>query len=162
MLVDDVTIRLEAGHGGRGAVAFNKIRLAQGPTGGDGGRGGSIYFEGVSDIAALMLFVSKKTVRAESGGNGRGQFIDGRAGEDFTIRVPTGTVLTNLDTGFVREINNVGERLLAAGGGTPGRGNFKFRSSTNTSPKDFEEGTSGDVATYRIELRLIAELGLIG
>src|SRR3989338_10747502 len=98
MLVDDITLRLEAGHGGNGAVAFNKVRLMQGPTGGDGGRGGSVYIEGVADINALLLFSSKKTIRAENGKDGRGQFIDGRACEGFVVRVPTGTTVTNLDT----------------------------------------------------------------
>lgn len=162
MLVDEITIRLEAGHGGRGAVAFQKVRLMQGPTGGDGGRGASIYFEGVSDIGALGAYSRHKVLRAEAGGNGRGQFIDGPRGEDMIVKVPAGTTVVNLETGFRKEISNVGERMLAAGGGDGGRGNFKFRSSTNTTPKDFEEGKAGDVAEYRLELRLIADIGLVG
>src|SRR3989344_3496784 len=102
MLTDEITIRLEAGHGGRGAVAFQKVRLAQGPTGGDGGRGASIYVEGTSDIGALFLLANKKVVRAEDGMNGRGQFIDGRRGEDLVLKVPTGTTVTNLETNFSR------------------------------------------------------------
>lgn len=162
MLVDDVTVRLEAGHGGRGAVAFQKVRLALGPTGGDGGRGGSIYFEGVSDIGALLPLSSKKVVSAGRGGDARGQFIDGKSGEDVTVKVPIGTRITNTETGYLREITKIGERFLAAGGGKGGRGNFKFRSSTNTTPKEYEEGTEGDVAEYRLELRLIADVGLVG
>ena len=162
MLVDEITVRLEAGHGGRGAVAFQKVRLMQGPTGGDGGRGANIYFEGVSDIAALGAFSHRKVIRAESGGNGRGQFIDGSGGEDMILKVPAGTTVVNLASGFRKEIANVGDRLLAAGGGKGGRGNYKFRSSVNTTPKDFEEGTQGDVAEYRLELRLIADVGLVG
>ncbi len=162
MLVDEVTVRLEAGRGGRGAVAFQKVRLARGPTGGDGGRGGSIYFEAISDLSALAQYAVKKIVRAEKGGDGRGQFIDGRGGADMILRVPTGTTVHNLDTGFSRELNAVGERLLAAGGGEGGRGNFKFRSSTNTTPKESEEGKVGDIANYRLELRLIADVGLVG
>jgi GTP-binding protein len=162
MLVDEVTVRLEAGHGGRGAVAFQKVRLSQGPTGGDGGRGASIYFEGVSDIGALGLYASRKVITADSGGNGRGQFIDGPRGEDLILKVPAGTTIINPASGFRREISHVGERVLVAGGGDGGRGNFKFRSSTNTTPKDFEEGKPGDVAEYRLELRLIADVGLVG
>jgi len=162
MLVDDVTIKLEAGSGGKGAVAFQKVRLARGPTGGDGGRGGSIYFEAISDLSALAQYAVKKTVRAEKGGDGRGQFIDGRGGADMTLKVPTGTTIHNLDTGFTKELTHVGERVLAAGGGGGGRGNFKFRSSTNTTPKESEEGKEGDVANYRLELRLIADVGLVG
>lgn len=162
MLVDEVTVELRAGSGGRGAVAFNKVRLSLGPTGADGGRGGSIYLEGVSDIGALGWFSNKKIIEAEDGKNGRGQFIDGRDGEHLVLKVPAGTTVTNLETGFSREISGVGERILAVGGGQGGRGNFKFRSSTNTSPREFEEGTPGDVATFRLELRLIADVGLVG
>lgn len=162
MLIDEITLRVEAGHGGRGAVAFNKVRLALGPTGGDGGRGGNVYFEAVRDINALMQYASKRPMRAESGKDGRGQFIDGRDGEDLILKVPTGTTVINTQTGFVRELAEAGDRVLAAGGGMGGRGNFKFRSSTNTSPKEFEEGKLGDVATYRLELRLIADIGLVG
>src|SRR5579863_7371391 len=162
MLVDDVTIKLKAGHGGEGAVAFQKVRLAPGPTGGDGCSGANIYFEGVADIGALAPFTSKKEIKAESGGNGRGQFIDGRRGEDLVLKVPTGTSITNLSSGYVQEITRAGERILAAGGGAGGRGNFKFRSSTNTTPKESEDGTPGDVITYRLELRLIADVGLVG
>jgi GTP-binding protein len=162
MLIDEVIVRLYAGHGGKGAVAFNKVRLSFGPTGADGGRGGSIYFEGVSNIDALSFYASRKEIRAEDGKDGRGQFIDGRGGVDLILKVPAGTTVTNTDTGFAREITKIGERLLVLGGGNGGRGNFKFRSSTNTSPKEYEEGTQGDVGTFKLELRLIADVGLIG
>jgi GTP-binding protein len=162
MLIDDVTIRLEAGSGGNGAVAFNKTRLNLGPVGGDGGRGGNIYFEGVSNIDALQFFAAKKEIRAKSGEPGRGQFVDGTAGPDLVLFVPVGTVIRNLETGFEKHITKVGERVLAAGGGRGGRGNFKFRSSTNTTPKEAEEGTRGDVVDYQLELRLIADVGFVG
>lgn len=162
MLVDEVTIRVEAGRGGDGAVAFNTVRLSLGPTGGDGGRGGSIYFEGVSDIGALGFFANKKVLRAENGGNGRGQFIDGKSGSDLILRIPTGTSVINTATGFTREINAIGERILAAGGGRGGRGNFKFRSSTNTTPKEREQGFPGDSVEYHLKLRLIADVGIVG
>lgn len=162
MLVDDITVRLEAGAGGRGAKAFSKVRLVRGPTGGDGGRGGSFYFEGVSDINALSFYSGRKVIRAKKGGDGRGQFIDGKNGEDMILKVPTGTRITNVDTGYTREISEVGERMLVAGGGTGGRGNFKFRSSTNTTPQEFEEGAPGDSATFHLELSLIADVGFIG
>jgi len=162
MLVDEITITLEAGRGGNGAVAFNKVRLMQGPTGADGGRGGNVYFEGVRDVSALGVYASRKEMRAEDGKNGRGQFIDGRDGEDLVLKIPIGTRITNMDTGFVREIESVGERILACGGGVGGRGNFKYRSSINTTPKIADDGTAGDRATFRLELRLIADVGLIG
>lgn len=162
MLVDDVTIRLQAGHGGRGAAAFNKVRLSFGPTGGDGGQGGSIYVEGITDINALAWYARKKEIVAPAGQNGRGQFIDGHRGEDLVLKVPTGTKITNMETGYAREITKAGERILLLGGGVGGRGNFKFRSSTNTSPKEFEEGTIGDSGTFAFELSLIADVGLVG
>ena len=162
MLIDEVTMKLHAGSGGRGAVAFNKVKLMLGPTGGDGGRGASIYLEGVADINALKPFASRKEIQAKNGGNGRGQFIDGPDGPDLILKVPAGTRIVNVETGYVQEITRAGERVLVAGGGKGGRGNFKFRSSTNTSPKEFEEGTEGDTMTYRLELRLIADVGLVG
>lgn len=162
MLIDDITLRLTAGSGGRGAVAFNKVRLNLGPVGGDGGKGGNVYLEGVHDVNALMQYASKKEVKADDGKPGRGQFIDGSDGEDAVLKIPTGTRITNLDTGYVQEMLNVGQRILVAGGGPGGRGNFKFRSSTNTSPKEYEEGEPGDSVMYRLELRLIADVGLVG
>ena len=162
MLVDEITMTLHAGKGGRGAVAFNKVKLMQGPTGADGGRGASIYFEGVADINALKPFSSRKEIQAKNGKDGRGQFLDGSDGEDLILKLPTGTSIVNTQSGYTRELTRAGERILAAGGGRGGRGNFKFRSSTNTTPKEFEEGAEGDVATYRLELRLIADVGLLG
>lgn len=162
MLVDEITIRLEGGRGGDGAIAFNKVRLMQGPTGADGGRGGNVYFEGVRDVSALGIYASRKIMRAEDGKNGRGQFVDGRDGEDLVLKIPIGTRITNEDTGFVRELDEVGQRILAAGGGTGGRGNFKYRSSINTTPRVADNGTEGDVANYHLELRLIADVGLVG
>src|SRR3989338_243296 len=162
MLIDEVTITIKAGDGGNGAVAFNKVKLSRGPTGADGGNGGNVYFEGTGDINALMVFASRKEIEAERGRDGRGQFLDGRKGEDFILKVPIGTRVTNLETNFAQEIEEVGQRILAAGGGIGGRGNFKFRSSTNTSPTEFEEGTLGDSIHYRLELRLIADVGLVG
>ena len=162
MLIDEITITIKAGDGGNGAVAFNKVKLSRGPTGADGGNGGSVYFEGTGDINGLMVYASRKEVEAERGRDGRGQFLDGRKGEDFIMKIPTGSTVTNLETNFSQEIEDVGQCILAAGGGIGGRGNFKFRSATNTTPMEHEDGTKGDVATYRIELRLIADVGLVG
>ena len=141
MLVDDVTILLVAG---------------------DGGRGASIYFEGVSDVNALAYYSNKKEIHAQGGENGRAQFVDGSGGKDLVLKIPTGTTITNVATGLTKEINKVGERVLVAGGGEGGRGNFKFRSATNTTPKEFEPGLEGDAINYHLELRLIADVGLIG
>lgn len=162
MLIDEITIRLRAGNGGRGAVAFNKVKLSQGPTGGDGGNGGNVYFEGNADINALMSYASKKEMNAENGRNGRGQFLDGHRGEDLVLKIPIGTTVTNLGTGYSQEMGKVGQRILAAGGGMGGKGNYKFRSSINTTPLEFQEGLTGDISEYHLELRLIADVGLVG
>ena len=162
MLVDDVTIRVKAGDGGRGAVAFQKVKMALGPTGGSGGHGGDVYFEGVSDLGALQSFRYKKEAVAANGQAGRSQFRDGDRGEPLIVKVPVGTVVHNLDTGVDREILKIGERFLMAKGGRGGRGNFLYRSSTNTSPKESQPGLVGDAFTVRLELRLIADVGLVG
>src|SRR3989344_9063631 len=126
MLIDDITIKVKAGDGGDGAVAFNKNMNSLGPVGGDGGRGGDVYCEGTSDLSALMQFRNKKEVTAEDGGRGRGQSVDGGDGKDLTIKIPVGTVITK-NAGEAGEIVKIGERLLLAKGGQGGRGNFKFR-----------------------------------
>jgi GTP-binding protein len=162
MLVDDVTIKVKAGNGGNGAVAFNKNMMELGPTGARGGNGGSIYGIGVSELDALKQFRYIKEVEAESGKNGRSQFIDGSAGEDTIIKLPIGTIIHNLENKTDVEIIKVNEKVLIAKSGPGGRGNFHFRSSTNTSPKEFEEGKPGQAFTIRLELKLIADIGLVG
>ncbi len=162
MLVDDVKINVTAGRGGDGVVAFNRNKMELGPTGGDGGRGGCVYVKGVPDIGALKRFRYKKDIKAEDGKDGRSQFRDGSEGEDVFLRVPVGTVITRGDGKFFGEIENVGEEVVIAKGGRGGRGNFKFRSSTNTSPKEYEEGDQGEEASFHFELKLIADVGFVG
>jgi GTP-binding protein len=162
MIIDDVIIRAHAGDGGRGAVAFDKNKMAIGPTGGSGGAGGSIYFEGVSDIGALRQFRFTKEIKAINGENGKPQFRDGAAGKDAVLKVPVGTVIHNLTRGEDYEITKVGERLLVAVGGRGGRGNFHFRSPKNTSPLQFQKGLPGDEYELHLELKMIADVGFIG
>lgn len=162
MLIDDIKIKVKAGRGGDGAVAFNKIKMALGPTGASGGNGGSIYFEGVSDLGALGQFRYKKELEAQDGGKGKHQFNDGPDGDDLILKVPVGTVVHNLSTDQDSEIISVGQRLLVAKGGHGGKGNFKFRSPVNTSPREFKEGLSGQEYELRLELKLIADVGFIG
>ncbi len=162
MLIDDVTIRINAGNGGKGAVAFNKTKNSLGPTGGSGGNGGNFYFVGVSDLSALKQFRFKKEVSAEDGEDGRGQFIDGANGEDVTFKVPVGTVVHNLTTGKDTEIIKLGEPVLTAKGGKGGKGNFLFRSSINTTPMQSQPGILGEEFTLRLELKMIADVGFIG
>jgi len=162
MFIDDVTIKIFAGSGGKGTVAFSSVKNSQGPTGGNGGSGGNIYFEGAADLAALHQFRFKKEVYAENGEDGKPRLRDGAGGKDLILKVPTGTIIHNLSTGVNREILNIGERLLVAKGGKGGKGNFLFRSSVNTTPMQFQEGLPGEDFTLRLELKFIADVGFIG
>ncbi len=162
MLIDDVEIKIAAGGGGKGAVAFNKNLMSLGPVGGRGGNGGSVYFEGVSDLSALNQFRFKKKLDAENGEDGKGQFRDGAAGKDLVLKVPVGTVIHNLDKKTDQEIVKIGERIQAAQGGHGGKGNFLFRSSRNTSPTGFQYGLPGEYFNIRLELKLIADVGFVG
>ena len=162
MLIDEVTIKVNAGDGGRGAVAFNKNKMSLGPTGGSGGKGGSVYFEGVSDLSSLNKFRYKKEISAENGAVGGEQFRDGPDGEDLLVKIPVGTVISKIETGESEEILKTGEKLLIAKGGIGGKGNFRFRSPTNTTPKQYQEGRLGEQFTLKLELKLIADVGFIG
>ena len=162
MLLDEVKLKVAAGAGARGGVAFNKLKMAQGPTGGNGGKGGSIFFEGVSDLNALIQFRHQKELQAKDGEPGRGNFVDGKDGPDLIFKIPIGTVIHNLTTGQDEEMIRIGQRLLIAKGGAGGKGNFKFRSSTNTTPKEFQPGLPGESFALELELKLIADIGLIG
>lgn len=162
MLIDDVLITVKAGNGGKGAVAFNKNKMSLGPVGGKGGKGGSVYIEGVSDLNTLSQFRYKKDIEANNGTDGRGQLNDGTSAPDLMLKVPVGTVIHNVQSKKTEEILKIGERILVAKGGAGGKGNFLFRSSTNTSPKEFEKGSPGEHVMLRLELKLIADVGLIG
>lgn len=162
MFIDEVTIRVSAGKGGRGFVGFNKNAMALGPSGGSGANGGSVYFEGVSNLDALKQFQHSKEVKAEDGENGKAQFRDGTRGKDQVIKVPIGSVIHVKGMRSVREIVHVGQQVLIAKGGHGGKGNYLFRSPRNTSPKEFQEGLPGEEFEVTIELKLIADVGFVG
>ncbi len=162
MLIDDVKIKVKAGRGGDGVAAFNKAMMHLGPTGANGGNGGSVYFEGVSDLSALNQFRYKKELKADDGGKGDSKLNDGANAEDLVLKIPVGTVIHNLSTQKDFEIYSICERFLATRGGKGGKGNFLFRSSTNTTPIEFQEGVLGQEYEFRLELKLIADVGLIG
>ena len=162
MLVDDVTIKINAGRGGKGAVAFNKNLMSLGPVGGTGGKGGDVYGEGVSDLMALRQFRFKKEFSADNGQDGRGQFRDGHNGQDIVLKLPVGTVVHNLASHSEINIEKFGEKVLLAKGGIGGKGNFQFRSSRNTSPKYAQPGMPGESFALRLELKFIADVGFIG
>lgn len=162
MLIDDIKIYVVAGGGGDGIVAFNKNMKELGPTGGSGGKGGDVILEGVSDIGALQKFRNKREFFLKKAEDGKIQNRDGADGEDLILTVPAGTVAYNLENGSVAEINKIGEKVVVAKGGRGGRGNFHFRSSTKTTPTDFECGKEGESFNLRLELKLIADVGFVG
>jgi GTP-binding protein len=136
--------------------------MSLGPAGGSGGRGGSVVFVGVSDLNALNQFRFRKQVNAENGKEGKGQFCDGPDSKDEMIKIPVGTVIHNVTTGEDQEITKVGQEILIAKGGRGGRGNFQFRGSKNTTPREFEEGKPGQEAELHLELKMIADIGFVG
>ena len=162
MLIDDVKISVTAGKGGKGTVAFNKTKMNFGPTGGSGGKGGSVFVEGISDLSALNKFRFKKEFNAENGKDGLPRLHDGHDGRDLILSVPLGTVVHKLNTGEDVEVIKIGQRELVVRGGRGGKGNYLFRSSTNTTPKEFEEGEIGESFNLRLELKLIADVGFVG
>lgn len=162
MLIDHVTIKVLAGHGGKGAVAFSDQKMVFGPTGASGGTGGDVYLEAVADIGALRRFKSAKVFQAENGDMGHRSFRDGNRGKDLVLLVPRGTVVRNLQNKDEHELVNVGERLLVAKGGKRGKGNYYYRSATNTTPRESQPGLPGEEFDIELELKLIADVGLIG
>jgi GTPase len=165
MFVDRVQIEVIAGHGGNGCCSFRRERYVPrgGPDGGDGGRGGSVIVvaqEGVDSLAALA---QRRTWKASDGGHGSGANRHGRGGRDLTIRVPAGTVVSDCDQQFVlRDLAGVGEQLVAARGGKGGRGNAHFKSATNQAPREWTRGEPGEQRLLTLELKVIADVGLIG
>lgn len=164
MLVDEVQIKIQAGKGGDGKVNFHREKFVPkgGPDGGDGGGGGCIYFVGIEDITALNKFRYQKEFKAENGKPGGANRKTGASGKDLEIRIPVGTFIRDLETGEIWEITAVGKKILFAIGGKGGRGNWHFKSSTHQTPLEFEYGAEGQQRNLFLELRLIADVGLIG
>ncbi|HKC14839.1 MAG TPA: GTPase ObgE [Patescibacteria group bacterium] len=164
MLVDNVNLLVKAGNGGNGAATFlsNARNFKGGPDGGNGGNGGSIYIQGSNNIADLSQFRYQKKITAEDGVSGRRKNLYGKNAPDETIFVPLGTRITDLESHTSYEIVNITDSLLIAKGGKGGRGNMEFKSATNQSPRVAEKGTVGERKELFLELRLIAQVGLIG
>lgn len=163
--VDEVTIRVEAGNGGNGSASFRREKFIPfgGPDGGDGGAGGSVWLEADEGLNTLADFRHQRRFRAERGENGMSRQKTGRSGEDEVIRVPVGTVVSDEDTGEqLGDITRHGDRLLVAKGGRGGLGNLHFKSSTNRAPRQTTSGTPGEQRTLRMELRVLADVGLLG
>ncbi len=164
MLIDNVTIIVKAGDGGNGAATFARtsMKARGGPDGGNGGNGGDVLFQGSPNVNDLRYFRYKKKVVGENGGHGTKHNGFGRNAQHVTVEVPLGTRITDVDGGKVIEISQVDRPVLIARGGAGGFGNFKFKSATNQAPTNRELGGAGEVKNIRLELRLIAEIGLIG
>lgn len=163
-LVDELTIRIHAGDGGDGVVRWRREKFIPkgGPAGGDGARGGDVFVRGVRDMAILEGYVGLPKLAAENGEPGRGRSQHGKNGEDLYIDLPVGSHLTNLQTKEEFEITEVGQEIKILKGGRGGYGNEHFKSSTNTTPQEWTPGQQGEHADFRIELRLFADLGLVG
>jgi GTP-binding protein len=163
MLVDKVTLTIKAGNGGNGAATFlrNGMTAKGGPDGGNGGNGGSIFIQGSTNIRDLSEFRFKKKITAEDGVSGKNKRLYGKNAPDTTILVPLGTQITELKTNGVFEVRDTKPRRFAKGG-IGGRGNLEFKSATNQSPMYAEHGTPGHEKVLLLELKLIADIGLIG
>ncbi|HZJ89279.1 MAG TPA: GTPase ObgE [Bacilli bacterium] len=165
MFIDKAKIKVIAGRGGDGIVTFRREKFVShgGPDGGNGGKGGSIYFEATNNASTLSDFRFGKTFKAQSGENGMPKNKYGRGGKDLTLLVPVGTIVFDHETQEVlADFKKVGEKHLIAAGGKGGRGNASFKSSTNQAPRIAENGVKGDEFTLTLELKLLADVGFIG
>lgn len=164
MLVDTITLRVKAGNGGNGSVSLHHTGQGNkgGPDGGNGGSGGNIYFVGSTNITDLREFRYNKRIVAKNGGNGSHQKMNGKKAEDITVLIPLGTKISDVNSGTVIEINQKDLPVLIAQGGRGGRGNVNFKNSVNQTPKFAEHGHPGEEHELHLELRIIAEIGLIG
>jgi GTP-binding protein len=165
MFIDEATIRVKAGDGGNGCVAFRREKFVPrgGPSGGDGGKGGDVIMESSERHNTLVHFRFNPEHKAERGRHGEGSNKTGREGEDVILKVPVGTILYDNETGVkVRDFSNPDETMIIARGGRGGRGNAQFATSTHQAPRECEPGRPGEERVYRLELKLLADVALVG
>ena len=163
--VDEAKIEVFAGKGGNGVASFRREKFIPkgGPDGGDGGRGGSIYAVADRNLNTLIDYRYTRKFQAKNGENGRGSDCYGRGAPDIELRVPVGTVITDLDTGeTIADLDKNGEKALLAKGGKGGLGNLHFKTSTNRAPRQCTPGEPGQERTLKLELRVLADVGLLG
>jgi GTP-binding protein len=162
--IDEVVIHVRGGDGGDGSVAFRREKFVPrgGPSGGDGGNGGSVVLVADPQLGTLLDLRYQQNYRAKSGEHGEGRDRYGRAGEDLVVRVPLGTLVRDPDGANLADLARPGARFVAAQGGRGGRGNIHFATSTNQAPRQAEEGTAGEERTLKLELKLLADAGLVG
>jgi len=165
MFIDEARIWVKAGDGGNGCVSFRREKYIPkgGPDGGDGGNGGHVYFQAVENLSTLLDFAGKHHWRAETGRPGSGGNRHGAAGRDLMIRVPPGTLIYDSDLGLLlKDLDEVGQKIRVCRGGRGGKGNKAFATATNQAPRHAEPGKKGQERNIRLELKLIADIGLIG
>jgi GTP-binding protein len=163
--VDEATIHVSAGNGGNGCVSFRREKFIPlgGPDGGDGGAGGAVWLVADEGLNTLVDFRHLRQFRAERGQNGMGKQMSGKGGADCVIRVPVGTAVVNVETDEqIGDLTRHGERLLVAEGGQGGKGNVHFKSSVNRSPRRAIPGAPGEERDIRLELKVLADVGLLG
>ena len=163
--IDEVSIDVKAGNGGNGLASFRRLKNIPkgGPDGGDGGHGGSIFFRSVNNINTLSKFRFQRKFEAENGKRGGSQNKTGSDGKDLVIEVPCGTLIYDQENEKpIADLVNNQDELLICRGGKGGLGNLRYKSSTNRSPTKFTEGKDGDSLSLRLELRLLADIGLLG
>ncbi|WNG49892.1 GTPase ObgE [Archangium minus] len=163
--VDEVRIHVKAGDGGNGAVAFRREKYVDrgGPSGGDGGNGGSVIFEADPQLTTLLDYRYQQHHRAKNGEGGMGSDCNGRSSDDLILKVPVGTLIRDADTDEVlADLNTAGERVVVCKGGRGGLGNMNFATSTRQTPRFAQDGTPGEERTLRLELKLLADVGLLG
>jgi GTP-binding protein len=165
MFIDRVVVRVEAGTGGSGASSFRREKFVPmgGPDGGDGGRGGDVRVRGDRNLATLLDYTYRDLWKAERGDHGSGSNCTGRSGDDVVLPVPPGTIVRDADSGeFLVEVLEDGQEFTVARGGRGGKGNARFTSATHQAPREWEPGDEGQVRSLEMELKLIADVGLVG
>ena len=165
MFIDEAKIYVKAGNGGDGCCSFRREKYVPrgGPNGGDGGNGGSVILTADPQLHTLLDFTYQQHCTAARGGHGRGKDCHGRNGADRLVRVPVGTIVFDADSGdLLTDLARAGETLVAAKGGRGGRGNARFATSTNQAPRRADPGQPGEMRTLRLELKLLADVGLVG
>ena len=163
--IDEAQINIKSGRGGDGCVSFRREKYVPfgGPNGGDGGKGGDIVFVANPNLTSLYDFRYKKNYKAKKGENGRSKDQHGKNGEDLIIPVPVGTIIKNSDGGeVIADMTESGQKITAAKGGRGGKGNARFATSTNQAPKEAEPGEEGAEINLTLELKLLADVGIIG
>lgn len=165
MFIDRVKIHVKAGNGGNGCISFRREKGVPkgGPNGGDGGNGGSVIAMAVEHLNTLVEQYYTQHYKAENGEHGQGKNMHGADGKDIIIRIPPGTIITDSETGdIIADLKSEGQTAILAKGGRKGRGNTRFKSSTNQTPRVAEKGEPGEENDVKLELRLIADIGLVG